>query len=584
MAKKKDDEDDDPEENDKEPERPTASATRSKQLDEEVKALKEKLDQAEYAKSELTRDFREKLSRAEEEKRKAEAASQFPPIDNQDGPYSQQAAPPAPKESAPFHLLKMTTRQDSFGNTILVPQDIPAPTFERVPRVEDVPANVLIAHGVGDYKIKDSTGKIVGGFNVAPVNQATTLPGQPVAPLPSGIGSLIPSRTQEALDIYDAGVKRKDPNLQKLGASMMQDIARGGGGGGDLASELQKLASMNNSVRSVLGGPGAGTMGTPGFMPSEEVQKLQLNYQIAGQQWAGVEKVAGAIMDRLPAVADKFKDLIPKAPNKEETAAAAQRIGNNAQGAIPQFSPPAPRTPPTPVHPPGTKAPTGSTVNCTGCGKTIDIDSFLKHLPCPGAGVAAVTPPPQSAPAPVKGGVSTANMQLTPEIVDYLGIMPMITGSIDKWDRGDEESNPEKTADFVWRMAGMPFKGEEKKRLISLVDTGYDQIVNKPELKAIIEQFNQWPNYSTEQCQVFLEVAQITGIMKQEDVRRVKTVDDLGPAVDEFRNHMAIQMGPRGREWICRLLNRVASLSGKVAPHPEFMKGATAPRGGRDNL
>jgi hypothetical protein len=175
-------------------------------------------------------------------------------------------------------------------------------------------------------------------------------------------------------------------------------------------------------------------------------------------------------------------------------------------------------------------------------------------------------------------------MQITPDIASYLGIMPVVTGYIIKWTEGDPKAGPEEIADFLWMSANMPFKDQDKKRLLSLVDTGYDAIVNKPELKQIIDGFNQFPNYTQEQVQTFLEVAQITGIMRPEDVAQVRTIDDLAPLVDEFRNHMGIQMGPKGREWVCKLLNAVALKAGKVAPHPEFMKGATAPRGGRDNL
>ncbi len=130
----------------------------------------------------------------------------------------------------------------------------------------------------------------------------------------------------------------------------------------------------------------------------------------------------------------------------------------------------------------------------------------------------------------------------------------------------------------------MPFKGQDKKRLLDMVDLGYDAVVAKAGLKDIIDAFNQFPNYSQEQIQTFLEVAQITGIMRPEEVPMIHTVDDLATYVDEFRKHMTLQLGAEGREWICRFLNAVALKAGKPAPHPEFMKGAAPQKGGRDNL
>lgn len=175
-------------------------------------------------------------------------------------------------------------------------------------------------------------------------------------------------------------------------------------------------------------------------------------------------------------------------------------------------------------------------------------------------------------------------MELTPDMVSYLGIMSIVTGYIAKWLEHDPAAEPEPVADFIWTGANMPFKGQDKKRLLDMVEIGYDSVIARAGLKDIIDAFNQFPNYSEEQKQVFMEVAQLTGIMRQEDLPMIQTVDDLAPYVDEFRKHMNVQLSPEGREWICRFLNKVALRAGKPAPHPEFMKGATPQKGGRDNL
>jgi len=584
MAKKPKPEEVDPEDPPEEPEeRPTAAAARASQVQDELKALKDKLQEAEYSKAELAREYREQINQLQEAKRRAEAASQFPPIDSGEGaPIA--AAQPSRDAAAPYHLAKMMSRPDALGNTIQVPQDIPSFSSETIPRADDVPAQILLQYGAGDYKIKDSNNRIVGGFNVPSSGPAANAPqpmGFPITPGAQGYGSLIRTPEQRALDLMDEGKRRGDESLVKLGASMLEKAVYGSQT--DLASELQKFAAMEQSIRSIVGGPNAG-MGGPGFMPSESVQLKQLEYGIESKKWEGIEKTVSAAMER---VADAAKEFIPKAPDKAATAEAAKRIGAQpgAQAQMPQFRAPPPAAPSPARPPPGTKAPPGTTVNCTGCGKTLEINQFLAHLPCPAAGAApSSASPPPSAAAPAQVNQGGPPVQLTPDVVSYLGIMPIVSGYIMKYEQGDPDADPERVGGFLWTSANMPFKEQDKKRLLSLVDTGYDNIVGKPELKAIIDGFNQFPNYSQEQVQTFLEVAQITGIMKPEEVARVSSIDDLAPLVDEFRNHMSVQMGPNGREWICKLLNSVAIRAGKPAPHPEFMKGAAPQKGGRDNL
>jgi len=175
--------------------------------------------------------------------------------------------------------------------------------------------------------------------------------------------------------------------------------------------------------------------------------------------------------------------------------------------------------------------------------------------------------------------------EMDPDLKEYLGLMRNITNYIIAFNGGDNDAAPEAVGKTIWIGVAVPGKEKDKEKLLSIVDMGYDKIANRKDLNDIIAGLDAFPNFTPEQTAAFIEAAVISGIIKPEEVNQLEDVGDLGPALDEFRNHVAIQRSPGGREWICRLLNAIALKAKRPAPHSEFLPGAQGQRrGGADNL
>ena len=234
-------------------------------------------------------------------------------------------------------------------------------------------------------------------------------PNPATPPAPSGIGSLIPSRTQEALDIYDAGIKRGDAELRKLGASMLQDIVRGGGSGGDLATELQKLADVSAEVKNIMSG--------------------------------------------------------------------------------------------------------------------------AKHVKLP----------------------------------KYIDMIPTITKYIIKYADKDRAGNLEDFAKFLCKILSAP--GQEDRREALLSQRGCDSLFKDSQLIKIVKIFERYPDLRIDGASAIMDVALASKIMTVKEVRGVRDLLDLAPAVDEFKSHFAIQTGPKGKEWFLKFIRHVDELIGKGVRH-----------------
>jgi len=564
---------------------------------EDITTWKKKYYDAERSRSEIASEYRTRINQLQEELRESKKAALA------DGEESLDLdGRPAPEkvivdthEKPPYKLVKWVQERTVGGQVIMVPREIPGLSFEENPRPEEVPVQILVNWGPGEYKVRDGRGKIVGGFNItgAGAEGAPGLAPPAFNPANANIGQYMRDPMDRALTLFDEAKKRGDAKLMERAGQLMDKAIEGGGGvGGDFDKTLAMLKALNDysaQARQLMMPPG----GMPGMggVEDKEVALKRLEMEANDKKWAGAERMISAVAEKIEkgigTIVEKLK--APEAdPNKVKDA--AQRLGGGAQ-FVPSQQAPAyrPASPPPPPQPPKPKtaAPDGTVVRCGGCQQDFPIQPFLDHVRdgCPGGGAPAAqqgTPQMAAAPRPI-GGAPMPEMNA--DLKTYLGYMKSLSNYIIAYNDGDNDAAPESVGKTVWLGVAMPGKEDDRAKLLSIVDMGYDQIVNRKDLNDLIAGLDTFPNFTPEQTEAFLEATILSGIMKPEEVNQLEDVGDLGPAMDEFKNHIAIQRSPKGREWICRLLNAIALKAGRPAPHAEFLPGSQcAQRGGADNL
>ena len=209
-------------------------------------------------------------------------------------------------------------------------------------------------------------------------------------------------------------------------------------------------------------------------------------------------------------------------------------------------APPPQSTPPdVPQSDPVKKAyaPPGTTVTCGKCKRVLSIEEFLLHLE----------------------KCSECTIPKVPEtpLPKYLDLIPMITKYIVKCEEGD--GRPEEVAELICKCLAMPGQEDRKKDILSI--RGYDSLFKTPPLVKIVNILERFPNLNVDEIGALLDIIAGAGMLTADEVKGLNSYTDLVPAVDEFRNHMAIQMSTKGRKWFLRFMRRIDEIAGDGVRH-----------------
>ena len=562
-----------------------------------------KFFEQERAKADMVGDYKEKINQLQEEKRKAEADRyRNPDSDGTDGdaPRNPSHIDPA-RGVPPYQLVKYVETKDALLRPITVAKVINGFVSDRYPQMEDVPEPLLIRWGAGDYKIRDSTGKIVGGFSVGG-GYTDPSGSSPPAQSPLSLGQFIVDPVDRALKLFDEAQKRNDPKLAQMAADALQHALQSGPANQQQGDQLSNalgvvtaLIGAMNQVKTTFATNGLGAAEPP------EIAMKRMEMEMAAKRMEGIQGVIGTAVKEVKGVlpeiiaAMKKPDLDPV-----KAAEAAQRMSTAPQ---PSYQPatytpaaPSPGTyspPSPPTRAQGGTIPPGTMIRCGGCGKEFTPEVFVRdHAPtCIGG---PKTPPPTGVPAPTpvpsqtlassqpSGGTPTP-IALPNDLKAYLGYLKSLSTYIFAWEKGEKDASPESVAGVVWM--GTTGRPDDRNKLLELADKGVDKIMQDPELVKMIKGLDSFPNFTPEQISTFIMVATAADIMTPNDVTSLTDVTDLAPALDELRNHIRIQTSPKGREWFAKFLNGLAMRGGRAVPHPEFLPGGSVRAGdGRDNL
>lgn len=576
---------------------------RPKSPDDDPEFWKKKYYDSERSKGELSSEFREKINTLQDQVRKAEQSRLSEPEGGAAAPVIRPRTP-AYKESGgeqpPFRLVKYIETHDRFGNKISVPREIPGVSFEDHPRQEDVPERTIVAWGAGDYKIRDGTGKIVGSFTVASLGTDPNAVGAGPALMGSGVtGASITAYMQDpvqrALNLFDRAKERGDERLMAMAG---QALERALAGGTPTNAPQDQLSNALATITALFGAmnQAQNTFRGAGFGNPEpaQVQMKRLEMELADKRMAGIEKTVGTVLEKGKGVVEEiFAHLKKPDINREAVGAAAARVGGGTTATYTPVAPPSlppPRAPPPPhgqpqapaqpqAPPPNRQAPPGTKVTCGACGQIFTVISEFVNHPC----IINQGAPQRQAPVPARSMEGVGMVNIPEDFKTYLSYLKSLSTYIVAWADGDKDAAPEAVAGTIW--LGTSVSATNRAKILGLVEQGYDQIVGREDLKKIIAGLDKYPNFTREEAELFITAALLSEIVTQEDVDSITSIEDASPAVDEFRNHIKIQLSPKGREWFCKLLNAIALKANKAVPHPEFLPGAGAARkSGADNL
>ncbi|VVB53399.1 Uncharacterised protein [uncultured archaeon] len=599
--------DDENAEDDEEPEPTPRRPPAPTSPDEDPAFWKQKYYDTERAKSEAVKDMREKMDSLQDkirsiENNQATAPQQTPTESVGEGRPAQHNSGDRP----PYRLRKKVAQFDRNGNTVVLPQEVQGWSSELKPRTsDDVPSRVFLAWGAGEYQVIDGDGRLVNTFTIDA--GTTTGPTNVVgAPQTQGatLGQFLVDPVQRALNLFEQAKKTGDEKLMQLAANAIQRELEGGGQksqgqSNDLANALATITALfgaMNQAKATFQATGLG-----GSADTPELALKRFDAEQSEKKFKFAKEIAETVMDRgkeyLPEIAKALKKPDLDAKQAQD---AAQRLAQQAPPAggpgfyptrpspatpSPMGTPAAPRPSPAPAAPQApprqSKAPPPGTLVLCGCGQQMTIEKFLTHADtCPGNAPAAQAP---VAPQQVANQGEIPMKELPDELKQYLEQMTTVSSYIVAWADGDTSAAPEAVAGTLY--LGLATKPEDRKKLVDVAEQGFDKQMSRPDLKQILEDFGTFPSWSADQINAFVSAAVKAGLMTEKDVQEAKELLDLAPVVDEFKNHIAIQTGPKGREWYCRFLNAIALRAGKTAAHPEFLPGANANnRAGRDNL
>src|SRR4030067_643723 len=132
---------------------------------------KQKYYDAERSKSEVASEYRQKINQLQEELRKSRLEKMDKDGGDLDG--DERATAPVSRasdtdERPPYRIVKWVQERAMNGQAVMVPREIPGLSYEDHPRAEDLPLQIILNWGPGEYKVRDGRGKIVGGFNITP--------------------------------------------------------------------------------------------------------------------------------------------------------------------------------------------------------------------------------------------------------------------------------------------------------------------------------------------------------------------------------------------------------------------------------
>lgn len=565
---------------------------------------KRKYLDSEREKATAAQNLRAEVNKKEEELRKFRAESSFirddlpPSLQVDGGMPSAYPQTSMHRGSGPYKLFKDMPVQ-AGRETIMMPQEISGCEFQKIPKVEDIPAFILSTYGSGLYKVRDKNGEYVVTFTVQPAIGSFSPPQPQASPPPQAyppMSAMMMSGSPAAIayEMYKEAVSRGDPFLlsqaQELfkSASKPQDSVRS-----SFQEALGLVTGMMGMMQQMKGAFGSG-MGMSDLPEAVQIKKLEAD--IEAQKWQGYGQVAnqfGQYVERgITSLAARFA---PKVPDQAQVSAAAAKMGGSSTPPSPQTPrftpsapPPVPQSPPQspPQQPTGDRAEApGTFVHCGGCKKKFIIDDYLKHLDegkgsCPNMGSQIpMAETPSAAPqvpgqTPMGGIPMGTTNAITQDMATYLDLMPTLTYYIMGWDKGDAKCHPEAVGDFVWMGLQIPGREDQKRKLLSVVEKGYDSIAKDQALLNIIASLQRFPNFTRDEIVILCNAAIIAKMLKPEELQTMQNISDLAPVVDSFQNHYTIQTSTRGREWFGRFLNFIAKSAGKPQPHPEYMEGA----------
>ena len=570
---------------------PPAPTTRH---DENLAVWKKKYYDMSRQNSEMATEYRGKINQLQDEVRELKMKNW--PAAEEPSASGGEARKPSGGESddaPPYVLVKQSEAMAANGSKILVPRIISGVTFERIPRLEDVPEKILLQHGAGEYKIRDARGRITGSIVVGNAEGGTGA-GVSVAPAIAGIGQYMLDPATRALQIYDEAVKRNDPKMAQMAALALQRAMEGGTAAPNQQDQLTNALATITALFGAMNQAQA-TFRATGFggnAESEAVALKRLELELAEKKSKGLTELGTAMVREANNIVPQIAQLFKKPDIKpEEVAHAATRLSREAT-QTPKMPPATPRqmgTPPSPGAPPAARAPPprqpsvppGTKVQCGSCGQMFEVNEIATHLQTTQCGNGVPQPAPvtksPSMPSEVKP------VQIPPDFKYYLEQMKTLTTYIVAWSDGDDDASPERIAATIW--LGTTGDSAKRDKLKKLAEEGYDNIVSAPELDNTINALARFPQFTDDETQAFLNVLLTAQIITPADVAQAKDLTDLTPAVDELMNHITIQKSAKGREWYCRLLNAIALKAGVPAPHAEFIPGAQPQAAaGRDNL